>query len=231
MVPRRDLVAQLREEDVGEYGRILYENSKHFNEWAVTKTKLSGVAFVGLGIFSIIIPIFTYEDTPQILIMPVIGIFCLFLGIMFYKEAGGEFRIHERGIRFSYHKIPFLTFEEIDHIEKRESLKRYSPFTHIMTIDEKSYYISSEPMKYVTETPENYHEFIRILEKKLLETHPNENPVKLIWDVYNVPWERDALEELDKIKFSRRMTMVQVNEKVLEEGRFRVTLGDFIRYK
>lgn len=53
----------------------------------------------------------------------------------------------------------------------------------------------------------------------------------MIRDVYNIPWEPDAIEELDKHKFQRRTIMVKVNDKVLEDGRFRVTLGDYIRYK
>ena len=86
-------------------------------------------------------------------------------------------------------------------------------------------------MKYVNEVPENYNGFLRVLERKLLETHPHDNPVSLIRDVYNIPWEPDAVEALDKHIFQRRYIMVKINDKVREAGRFRVTMGDYMRYK
>jgi hypothetical protein len=232
MVPRKESDVRLLEDDIGQYGPILYENSQHFNEMNVKKNKAGAVA---IGVMGVLMFLFPFIGEPA---SPIVWIFAIIIGPMFLiiayigsKQIGGEFRLLERGIRFSFHKIPFIPFEEIDHIEKREGIKHNTPFTHIETQDGKSYYIASGSMKYVNEIPENYNGFLRTLEKRLLETHPNENPGKLIRDVYNIPWESDALEELDKHKFSRRTIMVKVNDKVLEEGRFRVTLGDYIRYK
>lgn len=178
MVPHRESEVRLLEEDIGQYGSVLYENSEHFNELKVKKTKLLAAAMIIMGIFVFIIPIFGDVHSPRPWFGAIfIGIMFLIIGYIALKEGGGECRIHEKGIRFSFYRIPFISFEEIDHIEKGEGYKRHTPYISIVTHAGKTYNVSSGPMKHVHETPENYNEFLRILEKKLLETQPNENPV------------------------------------------------------
>lgn len=232
MVPRKELDIQQLEDDVAQYGPILYENSEHFNDMEVKKNIAGAVAIAFLGALFFIFPFIGEPSSPIVWVFAfIIGPMFLIIAYFGAKQTGGQFRIHERGIRFSYHKIPFITFEEIDHLEKRKGIKHNTPFIHLKTIDGSSYHIASGSMKYVNEIPENYDDFLRVLEKRLLETHPHENPVKLIRDVYNIPWDPDAIEALDRHKISRRTVMVKINDRVLEEGRFRVTLGDYIRYK
>jgi hypothetical protein len=105
-----------------------------------------------------------------------------------------------------------------------------TPMISIITKSNNFYWISGGPTSHVHETPENYSSVYQILVGKLKETFPKISEDKLIRDISAIDWDKDARNQLDKILFTKHKVMLQVVNKVIEDGRNRVTLEDFRRY-
>lgn len=231
MVFRREAFVQLLGDDVTQYGPILYQNSENFNRIKKRESLFGLILFIFLLLISIIVTYIAYLESPTNAIVPFLfGVILVIIIILIYIEEDGEFRIHEKGVRLSNPRIPFLHFADIDHIERWKGEKHGTPMISIKTKSNNIYWISGGPTRNVHEIPEDYSRVYQILVGKMKETFPKISQDKLIRDINEIDWDRDARNQLDKILFTKHKVMVQVVNKVIEDGRNRVTLEDFLRY-
>jgi len=231
MVPRKEIDARSLDDDVNQYGQILYQNSENFNQIKKRESLFGLVMLLLLLIILIFATFIVYLESPtQAIVLILFGIALIFIMILIYIEESGEFRIHKKGIRFSNPRTPFLHFTNIDHIERWKGEKYKTPMISIITKSNNFYWISGGPTRHVHETPEDYFVVYQLLVSKLKETFPKKCEDLLIRDINAIEWDKDARNELDRILFTKHKVMLQVVNKVIEDGRTRVTLEDFQRY-
>ncbi|MFO7992338.1 MAG: hypothetical protein R6U61_08640 [Thermoplasmata archaeon] len=215
------------------HGRILYQDSKKFTDKERGKIRLSGIAFIAMGIIMLGFAFWTMNENFKLgIFLALFGAFPLIIGYFVYRQKVVRFKVYETGLRFSNESIDFLPFREIERVEIRQGRRWKTPYLVIVCKDGGEYIIAGGSMKHVHEIPENYKKASRAIQKKLLEVNPGAEKHEVIWDVYNLEWTERANRRLPEGRFGfGTIPRMKISEKVLKEGRDKVTEDDVIRFK
>jgi hypothetical protein len=141
-----------------KYGKLLFKGlDLYFKDDKVKNSKASIRYFtIALVCFVIAIAIGFFVHHCCTLIIWTIGIilFLFFLETRFGRT--GNFKIYEKGIRFSHRKIPFLYFTDIDSVVERIGRHIGNHYLKILTISGEEYTIGSGFLMNMDETLADY---------------------------------------------------------------------------
>ena len=133
--PSIDGVRSMGFDDV-RYGGILYKDSDEFNRRKENWRKQGRIIFTVISACFVVGSfMMLMNDFKSSCVLLLFGALFFIIGYLASIDPGHTFIIYESGIRFSYAKIPFLSFSDVDHLEMRKGSKiesiTPSPFPHV----------------------------------------------------------------------------------------------------
>ena len=163
------------------YGGILYKDSDEFNRRKENWRKQGRIIFTVISACFVVGSfMMLMNDFKSSCVLLLFGALFFIIGYLASIDPGHTFIIYESGIRFSYAKIPFLSFSDVDHLEMRKGSKWKTPYISVITDSGREYLIASKSMKYVHEIPENFNMVQEVLSGKLQVTYSHQEKIRLV---------------------------------------------------
>jgi len=140
---------------------------------------------------------------------------------IFYKT--GNFKIFERGIRFSNLTIPFIYFDDIVAVEERKFKGSSIPYLSIKLKSGQIYSIASNFRLNLTERPGDYY-----TTKKIIMERFKMNKVERFErdKVKSMDWSDAAFREISTTGLDMDSNILKINKIAAAKGKTRVELKD-----
>ena len=218
------------------YGKILYENPDHFYKRDKKKHVSIMTMMALIGVFIITLPFYfnTYIHPFICFFIVLFGITLVIYSVLVFFSHSDRFKIFEKGIRFTNEKIPFLYFNEIDHVVLLRTINRYQePLMLIKKKSGKEYRIANERTFGVDESVTIYSIASKIIIDKLMKVNKGADKSQLIRDIDKVKWSEEAEIEIKKhfIDVHFHFASRRIPREVIKKGRYVVELSDVLEFR